>query len=258
MAAMSHDELERLLWEESDGTISGADRAALEELLERNDLAAHERHRVQACRDLLDSAGDVAPPPDLEAAIGRAIASLERPRRRPGGVIGFVQSLQPSRGVLVGLAAAAAVAGATILALVLADAGRLRPGDTGKLYGAAGVTSGERGETVTLAEALGTLTITPGPSSLTCRLETVASIAGGVTLRVIGAGLAIERVEGDSADAAEVVQALDAVNVTFPEGGAVTVTVRVPESATSVTVRVVAAGKPLAERTVVVTKNGVT
>jgi hypothetical protein len=158
----------------------------------------------------------------------------------------------PRRGVLVTAVAACSVAVAAILALVLADSEAVRRHDVSRYYGAlTGVTpSSAQGETVALAGLLGTVTIVPGTGSLVCRLQTVAVVEGGVTLRIIGAGVAVETVEGDSADLARSSAAPGVVDIVVPGSGVTTVTVSLPRERGSVVVQVSARGHTVAERSV--------
>jgi hypothetical protein len=252
---MKPDELERLLWEQTDGEISATDRKRLTIALTADPDANHQRHDVAACADLLAAVGEVPVPPMLWAGIERTVAALPRPQAQRSWFASLCGLLVPQRRVRLAWAAAGVVVVVVTAVLLVVDLGQVPGVDNTRFYGSMvpGRSTLSGTETAALPDGLGALTLAQRDGSLLCQLRVDRTVDGGVTLDVTGTGVTVAGFEANGVVASQIASAPDAVGVAVEGVGSASLAVRAAAPPQDVTVRVVASGRTAFERRVSIT-----
>jgi len=253
---MRPNELERLLWEQTEETISADDRGRLEAYLAANPAAERQHRNVKAFAELLGSVGHVEAPPDLPARIEAAVATRPRPRPRFSWSAVVSEMLAPQWRVRIAWAVVGLVVGMTATALMVADFGRTSRDDISRYYGA--MASLERAGaaplSVELPDALGTLGLSARDGALLVDLEVTRPVAGGVSFEVAGGGLAVASFKASASASCRVDAGAGSVVATVDGAGHVTARIALPAQAGVVIIRVAAGGKAIVERGLDVSK----
>jgi len=205
---MRPDEVERLLWEQADGTISAADRERLEAAIGADPAGESGRRRVAALAGLLSSVEPVEVPVGLVQRIDRAVAALPLPGTRVSPWRSWIgELLQPRWRVRIAWTAAGLAVGIAA-AVLLVSSLRSGPGeDVTRYYGAMTHRSplGDHGGLVLpLDRGSGRLTLRRDGSALLLDLDVTLSEAGPVVLEIEGGGLALEGVLAGGPSSVEV------------------------------------------------------
>jgi hypothetical protein len=253
---MKPDTLERLLWEQAEGTISAEDRSRLDAELASDPTAERQRRGVKAVAELLTSVGEVTPPPSLHARIETALAARPRPRPRFSFTAMINEVLVPQWRVRIAWAVVGLVVGMTATALIVADFGHTSREDISRFYGSMATldTAGAAALEVALPDALGTLTLSARDAMLTVDLEVARPVAGGVAVEVAGAGLAVVSFRAGTAAGGRVDASAEAVVATADGAGHLTTKIGLPTRTGVLSVRVAVAGKTVVERGLDVSK----
>jgi hypothetical protein len=253
---MKSDDLERLLWEQAEGTLAAEDRSRLEAELTANPGAERQRRGVKAVAELLTSVGEVAPPPSLQARIESALAGRARPRPRLSWAAMVSEVMAPQWRVRIAWAVVGLVVGMTATALMVADFGRTSRDDISRFYGTMATleTSGAASLEVALPDSLGTLTLAGREGKLVVDLEVARPVAGGVAVEVAGAGLEVVSFQAGTATAGRVDVSARAVVATAEGAGHFTTKIGLPTPSGVLAVRVAVAGKTVVARSLDVSK----
>ncbi len=247
---MRPDELERLLWEHTEGTISADNRARLDAHLAANPTAEKQRRDVKVIAELLGSVRDIEPPPFLQSRIESAVAARPRPRGRFSWDGTVREMLAPKWRVRIAWAVAGLVVGVTATALMVADLGRTSREDISRFYGAMALPERTVAAAleIELPDALGSFALTPRGRGVVIRLDVTRPVSGGVTVELVAGGLTVESVESSGAAASRVEASGEAIVTALGSAGHVSARIGIPPRAESLTVRVSAAGKQVVER----------
>jgi hypothetical protein len=246
VAEMKQDELERLLWEQAEGSIAADERARLDALLAADPGAEQRRHGVMAVAEMLGSVAEVAPPPGLQGRITAAVAARQRSHPRASWSALVTDVLAPQWRVRIAWAVVGLVVGMTATALMVADFGHATREDISRYYGAMARPGAADGTVTPLPGGLGTISAGLAGGALALDLDVSREVGGGVRIEVAGGDLAVESFSGTSASRVEV--APEAVAATLEEPGHLSVGIRVPQAAGAITVRIFADGKQILER----------
>ena len=252
---MRPDELDRLLWEQSEGAISAADRERLAVALAADPEADRQRRGVEACVELLAAVPEVPVPPALRPGIDRALAGREHPRVRVAQPSILERLLAPPQRPRLAWAAAGILFAVATTALLVTNSGPVAGGGDERFYGAlvAGPVAPSGAETVLLPEGLGSLTLSGRDGALLCQLRLARAVEGGVSLDVTGSGVTVHGFESDGVAASQIASAANAVGVAIRGTGSATLVVRIAAPPQDVTVRITAAGRAVFERAVGIT-----
>ncbi len=253
---MKPDELERLLWEQTEGTITADERARLDAYLASDPTAERQRREVKAVAELLSSVGEIAAPPALQVRIETAVAARPRPRRRFSWSATLSEVLAPQWRVRIAWAVVGLVVGMTATALMVADFGHTSREDISRFYGtmASLKEAGEPPLSVELPDSLGMLALSARDGVLLVELEVARPVAGGVAVEVVGGGLTVVTFETGASAAGRVEAGPGSVVATVAGVGHVTAKIGFPSQAGTLAVRVAMAGKTIAERGLDVSK----
>lgn len=105
---MTRDDLERLIWERLDGSITAEDAARLDDIL-ATDAGAEKRYvELERLSGGLADLAHVTPPAELRPRIDRALASVAPPGRRRRAAVGSwsMRFAYLAAGIMLGLVAA--------------------------------------------------------------------------------------------------------------------------------------------------------
>jgi hypothetical protein len=244
---MRPDELERLLWEQTEGTLSAADRARLEAYLAAEPTAERQRRDVKLIAGLLATVKEVDPPPALQTSIQIAILSRSRPRPRLALAVALQEMLAPKWRVRIAWAVVGLVVGVTATALIFADFGYTSRDDVSRYYGSMVPPASAGSFTLDLPHSLGALTLQSETGALDVDLAVTRQVDDGVAVELSGAGLAVASCEGSGAASYLEVSA-DAVMARLDGAGRMRIRINLSPGTGDVVARVSVAGRKLAER----------
>ena len=246
MVAVSRDELDQVLWELVDGELEGEERAALEARLAADPQARERLRQVQAVAGLLRGLEPLEPPVELPSAIARTLAG-RRPRQRPlAAARAWVNELLvPRWRVRLAWGCAGAVLGVAV-ALLHPALRSTAADDVSRYYGAMSRPEAAAGPLLDLPEGRGQLTFDRPRRLLRVRL--VGKAAGEASaLELVASGLVLGGVEERGAALQRASVSQRGVVVESGGRGVVEVAIGVPPAITHVSVRLVAANRPLFE-----------
>lgn len=209
---MNAAQLERLVWEQIDGTLSTEDRTRLEAFLASHPEAEAVRRQIVATADLLGAVAPVPPPPALPDDIARLLAARPAPRARRAfwRELGH-EVLAPRWRARLAWATVGVCAGVALTVLLVADFGRSGEGDVSRFYGAMHVQP--QGLAIELPESLGRVVLQRRGTSLIVAVSAERQPAQALTLDLEGPGMALGTYRADTRAASAVTVRPDRVTV---------------------------------------------
>jgi hypothetical protein len=247
VATVRPDELERLLWEQTEGTLSAADHARLDAYLAAEPTAERQRRDVKLIAGLLATVKEVDPPPALQKSIQTAILARPRPRPRLSLAGALQEMLAPKWRVRIAWAVVGMVAGVTATALIVADFGTTSRDDVARYYGSMAPPTSGAPITLELPGSLGAVTLQSEDGAVAVDLAVTRPIDGGVAVELSGAGLAVASCEGSGATS-RVEASADGVLAELAGAGRLRMRTSLAPQTGSIVVRVSMAGRQIAER----------
>ena len=246
---MSAEELERLLWERLDGTMSAADHKRLEALLASEPESGLLETNITALAEQLDGVAEAPLPEGLGDDIREAlrVAPGPTPERAPTPGFGnLARFLKPQPLRRMAYLAAGLLVGVVAFQLITGTVEQ----DPGTFSGTAGLPELDPGSPavrLALPDSGGVLSLRQRDTTLLIELE-ISPALGAATLRVEAAGLAVEST-GERGGATFELRGLDgAIELEVDSAGTVELGVVVPSASDPIVLTLVSDGMTLVSR----------
>ena len=239
---MSDEELERLLWEQLDGTISPADCDRLQARLDRDREARACQRLIAAIASGLARIPEAEPPPGIRDAVAATTARQLRPPRRGWGA-SLLEYLEPRWPVrlawaCVGLALALA-------ALLVPPALHRAPsGEVAPYYGSLGPPSPRTGWEIALPDGHGSLALVQGATALELRLEGGGN-GQGARIEIRAPGLALRSITTRGPGSTSSASGPLGLSVEIDPGGQAMAVIGLPSVSGMASVRLLVGGRVL-------------
>lgn len=250
---MTRRDIDRLLWELADGSISAADRARVEARLAA-DAAARERlAEIRSLSELLASVEELPVPEALPAGVERALAGRPAPPRGSRVWAPWLDELfTPRWRVRLAWSAVGLAVGVACGVLLLSDLRVQGDEDVARFYGSMGQASsrGQGGLVLELSDRAGRLTLRRDGQALLLDLEVNGRGPVPVVLEIEGSGLAVEGLLAGGRASVEVDRRASRIAMAVEPTSRTELRVTAPGEQATLTLRVKAGEGRFLERTV--------
>ncbi|MBI4916307.1 MAG: hypothetical protein HY825_10710 [Acidobacteria bacterium] len=249
---MTRREIDRLLWDLVDGSISAADRARVEARLAGDAAAREQLAEIRSLSERLASVEELPVPEALPAGVERALAGRPAPPRSSRVWAPWLDELfTPRWRVRLAWSAVGLAVGVACGVLLLSDIGLQGDEDVARFYGSVGQASSrdQAGLALELSDRAGRLTLRRDGQALLLDLEVTGRSPAPVVLEIEGSGLAVEGLLAGGRASVEVDRGASRIAMAVEPASRSELRVTASGDQATVTLRVTAGEGRLLERT---------